>query len=216
MPSKWDQQLIVIGPRNPVPEGFSFVDTTSKAGWSSGLSPFKIGPCPLYDGRESQNMEAGWQFAKLYREFADDHGQPLPSYWAWAEAGWARKEWPKPMELRYPAGKGRKPLCSLWHGGHLGYVDARKVIYGPLYRDAVQVTDAYETLKVRYQAGERLALWDYDGYPESDLAKVLHDPKKKMGHAFVLAMMLQWGEDIDFLHDDHLRAPEPEKDLFSL
>jgi len=59
------------------------VNTTSRAGqgWSSGLSPFLIGPCPLYGPFASKNMENGWQFAKLYQEYADEEGLPTDDYW---------------------------------------------------------------------------------------------------------------------------------------
>jgi hypothetical protein len=215
MHSKWDTQLVVVGPRGKAPEGFSVIDTTSRGGWAAELSPFNLGPCALYGDHIAQNMEAGWQFAKLYREFADDHGQPLPSYWQWAQSGWACSDWPNKMDLRYPVGKGRKPLCTLWQGEHLAYVEARKFVYAPLYRDAVRQTDGYATLKLRYDKGERLALWDFDAYPEADLGRVLHDSHRKMGHAFVLAMMLTLGDSVDFMTDPRLIAPPPEADLFN-
>lgn len=43
--------------------------------------------------------------------------------------------------------------------------------------------------------GEPLVLWDFDGYDHQalgiSLAEVIEDPRRKMGHAFVLAMLLE-------------------------
>ena len=39
------------------------VVTVSKStSWSVGLSPFKLGPCELYSGFTSFNMENAWQY----------------------------------------------------------------------------------------------------------------------------------------------------------
>jgi hypothetical protein len=166
------------------------VMTTSKAGWSSQLSPFLLGPCPLYDGLASQTMENGWQFSKVYVWQVDKHGNPTMEWWRWAMAGWDDNK-----AHRYPMGRGRKPLYSMWKGEHLDYVPARKRIYVRLYAKAVVKTAAFRKLQKMYKAGEQLILWDYDGYDhirqEKSLRQVLNDPKKIMGHAFVLAMLLQ-------------------------
>ena len=48
-----------------------------------------------------------------------------------------------------------------------------------------------------------LVLWDFDGYDHHelgmDLKEVLNDPERKMGHAFVLAMILGELEERDEL-----------------
>jgi hypothetical protein len=172
--------------------GVEVVDTTSKAGWSSDLSPFKIGPVYLYDGMTATNVENAWQFAKLYRVHADGDGLPTPEYWTWARAGWAD---PKPH--RYPMGRGARPLHSWWRGRKLGYVEARKAIYVPLYAEAVTQTPGWTKLQGLYQNSETLVLRDYDGYErgEQSLEQVLNNPERKMGHAFVLEMLLTWGEE---------------------
>jgi hypothetical protein len=45
------------------------VNTTSKAenDWQRDLSPFHLGPCELYDGHVSKNMENAWQYSKVYK-----------------------------------------------------------------------------------------------------------------------------------------------------
>lgn len=173
----------------PPAEGI-VVNTTSKAdNWERDLSPFHLGPCDLYEGRKALLMENAWQFSKLYACHATDAGEPLSAHWDWAEAGWAN-----PVPKRYPMGKGARPLCSLWMGKRLGYIEARKTIYAPLYIESVRKTKGWRKLKELYESGETLILRDYDGYDHialgATLTEVLNEPRRKMGHAFVLAMML--------------------------
>lgn len=171
--------------------GVEAVDTTSKADdWQRDLSPFHLGPCELYGGQTAQNMENAWQFSKVYDEDTDDNGDPTKGYWAWARLGWADTD-----PHRYPKGKGAVPRYSLWDGERLGYIDARKRIYGPLYAEAVQRTTGWQTLLELYQNSQELYLRDWDGWSMTrhgmnSLAEVLNNPRKKMGHAFVLAMLL--------------------------
>jgi len=75
----------IIGPRDK--RDPSAIDTTSHSAhdWSSGLSPFKLGPLSLYGNRGAQIFENAWQFAKLYPEHADSEGEPTAAYWTWAE-----------------------------------------------------------------------------------------------------------------------------------
>src|ERR1700678_3699611 len=101
------------------------INTTSKSAelWSRGLSPFNLGPVVLYGGHIAQNMESCWQYSKMYPVHADAHGEPTARYWEWAQAGWA-----DPVPRRFPMGRGAVPLCSLWEGRRLGYIEARHVI----------------------------------------------------------------------------------------
>lgn len=59
---------------------------------------------------------------------------------------------------------------------------------------AVQKQDAWRQLVALFEQEEMLTLRDYDGYDYSaknmSLTDVLNNPTKKMGHAFVLAMLL--------------------------
>jgi len=165
------------------------ISTVSIAGhkWCQ-LSPFLIGPCDLYDGMISQNMENAWQYSKVYRKYADGQ-EPATDYWDWAEQGWNNKK-----AVRYPMGRGTKPEFSWWEGKPLKYVRARKSIYAPLYAEAVQKTEAWKKLKSLYKNSKELVLLDYDAYDHRSLGMsltdVLNNPKRKMGHAFVLMMLL--------------------------
>lgn len=163
------------------------IDTTSHSGEWQELSPFFLGPCPLYTIYVALNVENGWQFAKVYAHHNGADGSPTPDYWTWALNGWSDKK-----AHRYPMGKGAKPLYSWWNGKKLDYIEARKRIYAPLYAHAVVRTTAFDELKRLHNKGTDLILRDYDGYDHSgkSLSDVLNDPKKKMGHAFVLKMLL--------------------------
>lgn len=184
----------ICGMRDRLPEGSEVVNTTSKAGWSAGLSPFLIGPCPLYDGYAARNMENLWQFSKVYADQVDEAGDPSIAWWEWARRGWA-DGW----AYRYPRGKGARPLYSVWNGERYGYIEARKRIYLPAYRDAVRQREAFDKLETlaAQMADQRQTLWlrDFDGYDHRALGMTWHDvihcETRKMGHAFVLAMMLE-------------------------
>eukprot|EP00743_Colponemidia_sp_Colp-15_P012610 GILK01014411.1.p1 GENE.GILK01014411.1~~GILK01014411.1.p1 ORF type:complete len:249 (-),score=23.24 GILK01014411.1:116-862(-) len=177
-----------------VQKGF-MVNTTSgaKEDWCKELSPFFVGPVHLYADFQSENMENAWQYCKVYPDHADADGNPTEAYWKWAKAGWASKK-----ANRFPMGKGRKPLYSLWDGKRLNYIEARKRIYCPLYAEAVQRTNGYRKLRNLYDeaktSNRTLTLLDHDGWDyvgqKVTLRQVINFPKPKMGHAFVLAGLL--------------------------
>lgn len=186
----------VIGPKSKNKIG-AINTTSSSKNWSRGLSPFFLGPVELYNGTKAKNLENSYQFCKVYKNMADADGNPTPVYWAWA-----RKGWNDTYAHRYPAGKGAIPLYSLWDGQKLSYIEARKKIYMPLYIKAVKDTPAYKQLEKEYEEKKEIVLFDFDGYEETidsieTIKRILNDPKKKMGHGFVLAFMLFLGKDFD-------------------
>jgi hypothetical protein len=167
-----------------------YINTTSKSEdeWQRDLSPFYLGPCKLYWDLVSQKMENGWQYSKVYTEY-NNKGEPTEEYFDWANKGWNN-----PYPVRYPMGKGVKPLYSYWDGKTYTYVEARKLVYVPLYARAVVKTKGYEILQRMYDEGKNLYLQDYDAYDHKKLGltltDVLNKADKKMGHAFVLMMLL--------------------------
>jgi len=172
-------------------EGAVVVNTCSNSdtAWQRDLSPFILGPCDLYDGRAALTMENAWQYAKVYPKFLDENGDPTEEYWEWAEKGWKN-----PKAVRFPMGKGKIPSYSLWEGQKLAYIDARKLIYAPVYAEAVQKTAGFKKLVELYETEDRLILRDWDGHDHNklglSLTEVLNNPKRIMGHAFVLKMLL--------------------------
>ena len=69
------------------PAGYAVIDTTSRGGLNSQLSPFLLGPVDLYLGYQAENMENGWQFAKVYKQHLDRNGNIDQSYYDWAIKG---------------------------------------------------------------------------------------------------------------------------------
>ena len=177
--------------KDKVPEGAAVINTTSRSNnWSKGLSPFFLGPVDLYGGYTSKNVENAWQFSKVYYNHVDANNEPTHVYFKWAKEGWDDS-----YAHRYPAGKGAIPLYSWWDGDKLDYIEARKRIYIPLYAEAVKKSEAFKNLKTMHDTGEDLFLQDFDGYNfralDLSFEEVINDPRRKMGHAFVLAMLLE-------------------------
>lgn len=184
----------VVGPRDTTSADELVINTTSRSDhWTKGLSPFFLGPVPLYVGAivpTATNVENAWQFAKVYPEQVTHEGLPTPSYFVWAKEGWC-----DPRAHRYPKGKGRVPSYTWWSGEKLDYIAARKRVYIPLYAHAVAKSPAFSQLLALYRAQGHVTLWDFDGYDHTALGMsmkdVVNEPKRKMGHAFVLAHLLE-------------------------
>ena len=168
-----------------------------------GLSPFYLGPVECYDGLVSQTFERAWQCAKVYPWTLGTYGNPNARYFAWRDEMWAMKRFGDKMSIRFPVGKNNvgKCLYAWWKVGgtfqKLGYIEGRKHIYIPLYAKAVVKTEAYRRLVELRDSGKNLMLIDFDGYnihhPEYNFTynDAIHCPLLKMGHGFVLAMLLE-------------------------
>ncbi len=186
----------VLGFRDQAPAGATVINTTTRAdGWSRGLSPMLLGPVTSPCGLTARNVENFWQYSKVYEEQWNPlEDLPRRSWFDWRASGFASER-----AERYPMGKGARPIGSWLNGQLLGYVEARKQIYVPAYSTAVRGTEAYRVLNEVYllaaDAGEQIWLLDFDGYDHTffgmNLSDVLHEPRRRMGHAFVLAAMLQ-------------------------
>lgn len=183
-----------LAPKQQV-AGQVVVNTTSHARETAHmLSPFRVGPVPLYGGQESLTLENAWQFAKVYASLLEPDGSVGAKYFEWAKRGWA-----SPEAQRYPLGKGAKALFSFWNGQRLPYVQARKEIYFPRYRDAVVRAGGYDWLKDIAKGAEELVLLDFDAYDYVEQGMSLADvvnADRTMGHAFVLAAMLEYGPTV--------------------
>ena len=168
------------------PDGSLVIDTTSSSGNYRGLSPFILSAPP------AKNFENLWQFSKVYPlHWNESMGIPNKDWGLWSNKGYQDE-----IAHRYPMGKGTIPVGSWWNDRLLDYIEARKQIYAPEYAKNVQTTTAFANLKQLYIANEpKLVLLDYDAYDHQALGMTLKDvinnPDKKMGHAFVLMMMLK-------------------------
>jgi hypothetical protein len=192
--------VYVVSFKDKIPSNAITVNTTSRSdNWSRELSPFLLGPVQLYAGLEAKCHENAWQFSKVYDCHVDCNGDPSQDYWFWATKGWQDT-----YAHRYPMGKGKKPLYSYWNKEKLSYIEARKKIYIPLYSSAVVKTNAFSKLEELFLQDKDLYLQDFDGYNHKKLEMsyhdVLHCESRKMGHAFVLAMILdQYLKDEEYV-----------------
>lgn len=205
----------LYAPRQPPPEGAVRANVTSKANGVAppnagplpdevfpfpALSPFHLGPVSVYAGSralDARRMENGWQYTKLYEEHSDC-AAPTKAHARWLLDGIRANS-----ACRFPMGRGAKPLCAIWRNRTIGYVEARLLIYIPMYveamcrdRNAFRAFEALRALHARCSAaGRELALFDFDGYDHvrrnDTLATVIANGNKKMGHAFVLAALLE-------------------------
>ena len=122
---------------------------------------------------------------------------------------WAMKGFGDKMAIRFPVGKKNvgKCLYSWWKVDgefkDLKYMPARKAIYIPLYAKAVVKTEAYRRLVELRDSGKNLLLIDFDGYnihhPRYNFTynDAIHCNLLKMGHGFVLAMLLEGLINVD-------------------
>lgn len=168
------------------------VTSSSKDPLTRSFSPFLMGPVKLYGPYGAFNVENAWQYSKVYDEHHDSYGV-FDSYWDWALQGWGNKR-----GVRYPMGKGRSPTYSLWDGEVLDYIEARKQIYIPLYKQAVNQDNLLllkAIIKSHLNQNKEVYLFDFDGYDHVKLGMtmedVINDPTRKMGHGFVLAQLLE-------------------------
>jgi len=165
-----------------IPQGATVIDTTSSSGQLRELSPFILTAPP------AKNLENLWQFSKVYPCHVNANGEPTEEWDKWSMQGWGDTK-----AHRYPMGKGAIPLYSFWEGKHLDYIEARKQIYIPEYVKNVIVTQGFHELE-RLSHQQNIILLDYDAYDHEGLGMtlidVVNEPKRKMGHAFVLLMIL--------------------------
>lgn len=192
--------VAIVGPKdkNAYKDWVRVNTTTSSNSWTKELSPMLLGPVTMFNGLSSLTVENAWQYLKVYNTHLND-GEILPSYYSWARKGF-KDSWAH----RYPMGKDAIPEFSLWNGKRLDYIAARKKIYIPLYKQAVKKSSAYQKLLELYKKEKNIVLFDFDGYDYlsegKTLKDVVNDPSKKMGHAFVLAMMLE--EEVNGISTD--------------
>ena len=183
-------QIIIYGRGDKVPDDYIKINTTSisKEDWSKKFSPFLLGPIevrPLEDSKVSLNFENAWQYSKRYMN------QSKEEWNQWSDDGFENNK-----AVRFPMGRGSKPMYAYYHGKELGYIKARFKIYAPLYEKCIKryAKEPFKKLKKMIKEGKKIALFDFDGYCHflkgMTLEDVIYNSRKKMGHSFVLLGML--------------------------
>lgn len=197
--------------------------TTASSEWGRALSPMFVGPVlipGLDEPIEANNIEAAWQYSKVYHEVVNSEGAvethldrdmltPTEEWWAFAKAGWREPRFDvnHPEFKRYkgilrhpvrklPKSKDKcKPAFVWWNNRRISYVEGRKEVYGKLYTDMIIHTEAYQRLKKMYDNGENIALFDFDGTDHIGLGRsyqdLINDPGRPFGHGMLLSMLLE-------------------------
>lgn len=145
----------------------------------------------------------------------DGQSELTPEYW-----DWRRSLISNPYPVRYPVGFNHrhKVLFSFIKDPNekLGYIEARKKIYVPIYSYLVSKHPMFHKLQERLREGENLLIMEVDG-PKQELLPyymekygvdsdfivndtmavtarnidiMLNDPSKPYGHGYCLAMAL--------------------------
>ena len=191
------RKLLVLPNSAPIPKGHPVdyeIRPLSRDAHGRELSPFFLKPTTAVSGLHFRNVENLWQYHKVYPQLGHvaDDGLPSDKWWDWLETGAAAEE-----AHRYPAGRGAVPAYTYWKRMCLSYVAARKAIYIPAYASAAHRTKLYHKTLADLQRGASIVIRDFDAYytETNDWQAIINDPKRKMGHGFVLAMMLDMGHD---------------------
>lgn len=188
----------------------------------SDLSPFNLGPVvDKTTNLKSENFENFWQFQKVYQkvvkvnqkksiqgkkvtiwqhpeELHVKDSNPNENWVQWRDKGFQNK-----FPIRRPNGtrKNGLPLYSYYNGKKLSYIEARKIIYIPFYKELARETQVYKDILQMLRDGKNIMLIDLDGpnvkeYPngrEVDLEllkKLEQDEKIIYGHGYVCASAL--------------------------
>lgn len=190
----------VCGPDDDVPEGCLKLSVSSRApifnptGWKDlwRLSPFSVVPggisVPGLRGTSSQTVENAWQFLKLWP------GEP-----GWLEED-ARAAFDSPCAIRFPRGRHVRAIGAYWgeDGSTLSYVEARRRIYVPAYRQLLQQPDRVAIIDRLRQAAmaQPVCVHDFDSYRLADVglktpAEALYSEARPFAHAFLVALAVQ-------------------------
>lgn len=192
-------KLLVL-PKNasvpPLNKKFAVLDidvTSHSKTYGKELSPFFL-PAVLH-GIKYPCMENVWQYSKVYAEHLDSNSNIRKRWFDWSNAGMLSS---KPQ--RYPMGKGAVPKFSFYDGERLDYIAARRNLYIPLYAKFAFKTQAFDLLQQLYKEKQtHIILRDFDAYNHDSLGMsyydVIHNPSRKMGHGFVIAMGLTFGKN---------------------
>jgi hypothetical protein len=181
------------------------------------LSPFFLGPIKEdveNNVPECKILENYWQFSKVFGKVAKQQQKnwkhnaethvsdmntktPLPAWYAWRKKGFQNSQ-----AVRRPNGTVRKhgpPLYCFFKGKRFNYIDSRKQLYQPMYKELVRKTPAYKALLCLIKDQKtNVLLIEPDGpnvekFPNGTqvdrkmLKKLIENDKIIYGHGYCLA-----------------------------
>lgn len=131
------------------------------------------------------NFESYWQSGKVFEDIP--HEKSLQ--W-WLNV--------KEAKRRYPNSKGKKVLHAVWDNKQYDYVSSRKKIYVPEYLDLICNREMLQFWKKKYEEGEDLIIYDFDGPRTIDgdvsceeltkelLIEKINDTRFPFGHGYIV------------------------------
>jgi hypothetical protein len=151
------------GVKHPHRDAFERVDVTSggtkKLGHfkSCTLSPMMVGPVLDWDGNKATRFENLWH--PQLGHWDVERGEPTRAWHMWKSQGLSKpKGMRTPPEVASLKKKSRQanadwtPIGHWWDGHCLTYLQARRVIYVPVFARAVVLVPAFTFLKAQVDA----------------------------------------------------------------
>jgi len=97
--------------------------------------------------------------------------------------------------------KSWAPIYAVHNGKKLSYIEARKEVYVPIYRELIEKLAVLKAIRHLVDSGQNVMILDLDGPPLSEwpngmpvtkesLKTMLNDPKHPFGHGYVVSMAL--------------------------
>jgi hypothetical protein len=190
--------------KHPKLDGYTNIQVCSNVKRGKEVSPMCLGPITEHLEVDKHGkllppavlFENFWQGIKCFTfELDEKTSTILPIYFDRREKNFSdtkphRRVYPKKVLIE----KKAKVEFSYFNGKRYGWVEARKLIYCPMYAEMVTKTRYFKELKYRLEQGENLLIIGYDGFsfdPERDDAKAhLEDTSKSVGHEFVICCLL--------------------------
>lgn len=184
------------------------------------LSPFILGNFQVIDENKNDRLyvrcfENLWQDSKVYAEDIDIHGNIMESWFETRRNGCLDFKAKRKGHRKITKTSSKLPIFSYWNGYKLNYLEARAVIYCPIYEKLVTLTSVFQEFKRAYENGAKLHIIGYDGYDYvkngQTLRDCFYDTSKPFGHELVLACLLQnyrpWTEHEAYItHKDSIDA----------
>lgn len=175
---------------------------------ASTLSPFKVGP--VFDKHDkdlkAEFFENRWQYGKMWPTAGhiSADGTPTPKWFEFRSKGYkSRKAKRRPL----PKKEFGFATKSYYNGRLHGYVESRKAIYVPEYRDLISSASAVKEMKSMLNDGESILILDNDAPPKTKWPEgremtqelwneMIEDAELPFGHGYVVAALIAGNIDM--------------------
>lgn len=221
-PVTWDNlhdlpQVIVVGKRDMVPKAYRIVNLSSSSRSEyRALSPFVLSPAGVIVGDYKTVvfgcLENVWQTMKWFPRVSDEEFKATVRREAQSE---------RVNKNPYRAKRGERFAGIVHKGRLLPYIEARFKVYLANYLSALERSPrarrAIKQLKGAVTRGEKLALWDPDGYvglaSGITIREMIYNAERPFPHSAIVAMLIT-GQCISPDDYNHLRPYKREVRAF--